>query len=75
MANMHIGKPFIPVIGKCYDIRFGKIKYKEQEALYSARVRINGISPAQWEDLDTGHPLDPGLGSHTIQAHKEIPGL
>jgi hypothetical protein len=72
MANMHVGKVFTPLVGRCYDIRFGKLRLDEQDAFYSARIRVNGTLPSQWEDLATGQTLDPRLASYSVQAHKEI---
>jgi hypothetical protein len=73
MAAMVIGKAFTPLVGKCYDLRFGKIRLDEQEVYCSARIRVNGSLPSQWEDIDTGLPLDQRLSTHRIQAYREIP--
>jgi hypothetical protein len=73
MANMVIGKTFTPLVGKCYDLRFGKIRLDGEDVYCSARIRVNGLSPAQWEDIDTGRPLDQRLNVHRVQAYREIP--
>jgi hypothetical protein len=72
MPNMNIGKPFTPLCGKCYDLRFGKINLDGQEKYCSARIRVNGLSPSQWENIDTGKPLDPRLSLYRVHAYKEI---
>lgn len=63
---------FIPVVGKCYELHFGKIRYKGIEGFVQARVRINGIPHSQWIDLDTNQALDPVLAAYAVQAHQEI---
>jgi hypothetical protein len=73
MATMVIGKAFTPLLGKCYDLRFGKIKLDGQSVYCSARIRVNGMLPSQWEDIDTGQPFDQRLSAHRVQAYREIP--
>lgn len=72
MASMVIGKAFNPLVGKCYDLRFGKIRLNGQDVYCSARIRVNGLLPTQWEDIDTGQPLDQRLNAHRVQAYREI---
>jgi hypothetical protein len=72
MPNMNTGKPFTPLCGKCYDLRFDKINRDGQGAYCPVRIRVNGLSPLQWENTDTGKPLDPRFSSYRVHAYKEI---
>lgn len=71
-TNMNVGRVFAPLVGKCYDIRFGKLNLDGHDAYYSARIRVKGILPGHWEDIATGQPLDTRLFPYTVQAYKEI---
>lgn len=72
MTAMTIGKAFKPELGKCYDLRYGRVQWDGQNALRAARIRVKGFSPADWEDIDTGQPLDARLRSCRVQSYKEI---
>jgi hypothetical protein len=75
MKNMNVGKVFTPLVGKCYDIRFGKLNLEGHDVYYSARIRVKGVLPSQWENIATGQTLDPRLALYAVQAHKEIMDL
>ena len=72
-TNWTTGQAFVPNMGECYDVCFGKIQYKGQTGFWTARVRIDGMGSAQWIDLDTNQPLDPDLAKFVIQAFRSIP--
>jgi len=63
---------FVPVIGACYEVHFGKIKLGDEEGYWSARIKVNGIHCSQWEDLDTGKSLDHRLCAYVVQVHQKI---
>ncbi len=66
------GKPFLPIVGKRYAIHYGTINLDGKQLYCSARIKVNGTRTADWEDLDTGKPLDPRVTTHAVQAFKEI---
>lgn len=72
MANLNQTSAFIPVVGKCYEIHFGKVTLNGQTGFWSARIRVNGAHPSQWLDIDTNHQLDPSLAVYVVQASREI---
>jgi hypothetical protein len=71
MANFLSGTPFVPSVGKCYEVYFGKIKLDDKEGHCWARVKVNGLHTSQWEDIDTGQPLDPRIAVYVVRAFKE----
>jgi len=72
MAAVQTGAAFIPVVGKCYEVHFGNFTHGGQTGFWSAQIRVKGTGTAQWEDIDTGSPLDPGIAKYIVQAYKEI---
>ena len=66
------GRLFLPAVGSCYEVHFGRIVYRGNEAYVSARLRIEGSTPAAWIDLDDQQPLDPELSRFAVQAFRMI---
>lgn len=48
---------FSPVIGKCYELRWGKFLHEGKLQDWVSKVRIEGESREQWILLDTNAPL------------------
>lgn len=63
---------FIPVIGKTYDISWGKFLYKGKVGAWESRVRIDGLAKDQWIDVRDNKPLDPELASLEVKWFQEI---
>lgn len=72
-ASWTTGLAFIPNVGGCYEVCFGKIEYKGQTGFWTARIRVTGADSAQWIDFDTNEPLDSDMAKWTIQAFRAIP--
>ena len=72
MANYSKFSAFIPEVGKCYEVHFGKITLNGRQAYVSARIRVLGGSPADWQDMDTNQQLDTNIAKFVVQAHREI---
>ena len=72
MSELITGTAFIPEIGKCYEVHFGKLPIGAEGKFVSARVKINGSLPKDWQDIDTGKQLDPLISKYVVQAFKEI---
>jgi hypothetical protein len=61
------GKAFVPVIGAVYEVDFGIINYQGRQVNATARLRIDGASPADWFDLDDGKPLSEELRGWSVK--------
>jgi len=72
MAKLITQSAFTPVVGKCYELHFGIVSIDGVSGFCTAKVRIDGIAPSQWIDLDTSAPLDPRISVYVVQAFSEI---
>ncbi|MGD8591579.1 MAG: hypothetical protein PVF82_02030 [Gammaproteobacteria bacterium] len=63
---------FKPEVGMCYEINWDEIEHNGQRGVWSARIRVDDISPEKWKDLDTGTPLDKYLASLEVKWFREI---
>jgi hypothetical protein len=66
------GSPFIPIVGQTFEVAFGKITYQGKTDFWGARIRIDGLQPKDWYDIDAGGPLDPKLAAFVVQAYRQI---
>jgi hypothetical protein len=67
-----VDEAFEPVIGKTYQLAFGRIPFDRELRTVIRTVRIDGPEPEQWFDLDEGRHLEEGLNPHTIKAFRQI---
>lgn len=67
-----MGRPFIPVPGKLFQVHFGFVIYQGEAAYWSACIRVDGAASDKWIDLDTNKPLDPELAKYVVQAFRAI---
>jgi len=72
MAALISNNSFLPTIGNCYEVHFGKITLNGQTGFCVANIKIEGNGTSQWIDLDTGQSLDPNIAKHVVQAYKDI---
>lgn len=66
------GETFVPEIGKCYEVHFGKIIVHGRNGYVAASIKVKGLHPSEWIDLATGNVLDPEISKYIPQAFKEI---
>lgn len=64
-------EPFVPRIGRCYDVNFGRVTIGNQTGAWSARIKATGPHPSKWIDLDTGEVLDSELRTFVVQSFNE----
>lgn len=66
--------PFIPEVGRCYEITFGKdLLHKGKVGEWLFRVRCDDpLNKAKWTDLDTCQPLAPDLWGRVVIAYRKI---
>jgi len=64
---------FHPVQGKSYELAFGKIIFAGKRQPVIRRVRIDGLTPDTWIDLDTHLPLDRDLQLSPVRGFRELP--
>jgi hypothetical protein len=67
-----VDQPFVPTIGKSYELAFGKIFLGGESRHVIRRVRVDGTSPDNWIDLNEGKPLDKDLQLFRVKAHRSI---
>lgn len=73
MASFITNTAFIPTIGKCYEVHYGKITINKKTGFYVARIKIEGDKKSEWIDLDTNKSLDPDVANYyTVQAYTEV---
>lgn len=72
MAKLITIGAFVPEVGKCYEVHFGKITFRNETGYCVANIQVNGSDASQWTDLDTGKLLDPDIARYVVQAYKEI---
>jgi hypothetical protein len=65
-------RAFVPEVGGSYEVSFGKIHYRGREGHVTAKLRINGLAPSDWFDIDEGAPLDSALAQCVVQAFRAI---
>ena len=63
---------FVPEIGRCYEVHFGKVTTGNQTEDWFARIRPKGLQPSEWIDLDTGEVLDSSFRAYVVQKFREI---
>ncbi|SNT12037.1 hypothetical protein SAMN06265795_11496 [Noviherbaspirillum humi] len=66
------GGNFNPVPGQLYEVSFGRVPLDGEDRIVNARVRIDGIGPDRWTDLDTGQPLDSRLQQLPVHAYRQL---
>jgi hypothetical protein len=66
------GEGFVPVEGKSYDLAYGKIFHEGEQRHVVRKVRIDGLMPEQWIDIDTGRALDRELQAFPVKAYREV---
>jgi hypothetical protein len=70
--NWVVNERFVPVVGRSYEIAFGKIHYAGEHKHVMKRIRVAGPAPDHWIDLDTENPLDRLLQSCEVKAFRQI---
>ena len=71
-ADWIVDQPFVPVVGQCYEVAYGKVVQLGRERYARARIRIDGTDPSQWLDLDEGQMLDADLQQRPVRAYRPI---
>ncbi|WP_147375670.1 hypothetical protein [Noviherbaspirillum cavernae] len=56
-----VDRPFEPIEGESYELAYGKLLVDGGEGHVIKKVRIDGVAPQAWIDLDTGRALDSQL--------------
>ena len=72
MSRLIKSQAFSPIIGKSYEVHFGKITINNETGFGTARIRVEGTDASEWIDLDTGDVLDPNFAVYAVQAFEEI---
>lgn len=67
-----VNQPFVPTIGQCYEVAYGKVSQHGRERYARARIRIDGAQPSQWFDLDEGQVLAPFFQDCPVRAYRPI---
>lgn len=67
-----LDETFIPIIGKSYDITYGKIVFRGEHKHVIKRIRVDGPTPESWVDLGTGKPLDAELHGYAVKGFRAI---
>lgn len=67
-----VDRNFEPVVGKTYQLAFGRIPFGREMRNVIRTVRIDGPEPEQWFDLEEGKRLEAGLNLNSIKAYRQI---
>jgi len=67
-----VDEKFEPVVGKTYQIAFGRVPFERELRNVIRTVRIDGPEPEQWFDVDEQRRLEDGLNLHSIKAFRRI---
>ncbi|HEY0848220.1 MAG TPA: hypothetical protein VGE12_22825 [Noviherbaspirillum sp.] len=67
-----VDEPFEPVVGKTYQIAFGRVPFGRELKNVMRTVRIDGAAPEQWFDVDEGRYLEQGINMLSIKAFRQI---
>lgn len=67
-----VDQTFEPVIGKTYQLAFGRVPFGREMRNVIRTVRIDGPEPEQWFDVDEGKRLEAGLNLLSIKAFRQI---
>lgn len=65
-----VDEDFIPVIGKSYELAFGRIPFGGDDKHVIRRVRIDGMDAHDWFDLDRQQPMDDALRAYPVRAFR-----
>ncbi|HYD61093.1 MAG TPA: hypothetical protein VEC35_12090 [Noviherbaspirillum sp.] len=67
-----VDETFEPVVGKTYQLAFGRLPFGREMRTVIRTVRIDGLQPEQWFDMDEGKYLESGLNPISIKAFRRI---
>ncbi|RZI44622.1 hypothetical protein EGT07_04200 [Herbaspirillum sp. HC18] len=67
-----VDEAFEPIIGKTYQIAFGRLPFGREMRNVVRTVRIDGPEPEQWFDVDEGKRLEKGLNLNSIKAFRQL---
>lgn len=67
-----VDEKFEPIIGKTYQIAFGRVPFGREMRNVIRTVRIDGPEPEQWFDVDEERRLEDGLNLNSIKAFRRI---
>jgi hypothetical protein len=72
MSEWIENRPFVPEVGKRYQISFGEITYNGTKGVWGATIRVQTASQEGWIDEDTNEPLDPTIAVYPIKGFIEL---
>lgn len=63
---------FAPVVGKTYEVAYGRLAIDERQAAVIRRIRVDGPAPQEWLDLDSMEPLPAQLQALPVKAYRRL---
>lgn len=63
---------FEPIIGRTYQIAFGRVPFGRELKNVMRTLRIDGPEPEQWFDVNEGKYLEKGLNLHSVKAYRQL---
>jgi hypothetical protein len=69
-SNWIVDQPFAPVVGKCYEVDYGKVAASAASVI--KKLRIDAASPEGWFDLEEGKPLDVSMRGLAVKAFRPL---
>lgn len=67
-----VDEEFAPVVGRTYQLAFGRIPFGGEHKPVLKSVRIDGATPDQWFDIDEERRLDQALHAFPVKAYRQI---
>jgi hypothetical protein len=65
-----VDEHFDPVVGKTYQIAFGRIPFGRELKNVFRTVRIDGRDSTQWYDVNENRYLEQGINEYSIKAFR-----
>lgn len=67
-----VDEAFEPVVGKIYQVAFGRVPFGRELRNVMRTLRIDGPEPERWFDVDEGRYLEQGVNIYSIKAFRQI---